>query len=178
MGQSIADLKGYFLFFVVIVAGVAGGIYLAGFFSAQKGDVEASPQNMTQFRVGDSFPEIVVTDSAGFETNLSSYTSGKKCIVGFISAGCTPCHWFAEFAEKLPEITTGEYSLILLLHAGQSYDATAYAHVFSLQDSVFARYHINTAPTILGLDERSTIKSVIAGFAPEFKEVFFEDMKN
>ncbi len=160
---------------IVVIVGVAGGVYIGYAFIDQKtipiAEDGARPEptesmNFT-FGVGDLFPLEDFTTLLGETANFEQLLMGKPTLLVFASTGCEPCEKFFNFFSTVePQLNDDVQTIVCLADRNpdipESYSSflenkTA---VFVDTDYFLSYYNVNVYPTLVGIDEHGFVTHI------------------
>ena len=175
IGKRVFDLA---VLFIVVVAGVFAGLFvanktgLAGMFGRSPAD-PSHVQNETDFKVGEQFPPMIVTDKEGRHESLATVLNGQAAVIGFVSNGCEACLNFVDAMADDPQIESAEFQILLLSDAPEFFQQKYAFAAFEVNSEILDQHKVHGFPTIVLVDRSGVIKLVFPGFMNSMNTEFF-----
>jgi thiol-disulfide isomerase/thioredoxin len=156
--------------FVVIAGGVIAGIYAAvelGLTNREQSyDFDASDLvNRTQLKLGDRFPSLTVYDDRDSALDLRSMLRGQKTIIGFVSDGCEPCEYLADYLDSAGVDHSQDCRVILLTEEPEYFNTHRDFNTFRPAHEDLDKLGIGSFPTVVGIGRDGTILFVLSGYS-------------
>jgi thiol-disulfide isomerase/thioredoxin len=90
---------------------------------------------------------------------------GKKTILGFVSDGCEPCEYLADFLDSAGVAQSGDCQVILLTEDPEYFNTHWDFNTFRPAHEDLDRLGIGSFPTVMGIDRDGTILFVLSGYS-------------
>lgn len=171
---------------VVIVGGVAGGIYTGLAMNRSSDQDPAGFDNFTYLEVGESFPNYEVwSTAAGKSVRLSDLTNNGPLLIVFERPDCGACRDMTRFWNKSVMAKLDPQIRVAVIYDDSDQDAISKLPAKMQLSNVYSCFMdrsaenkgdgITATPTVIGLGRQLEIRFIVSGFNRSVDAEFIND---
>jgi len=167
-------MKSAFLL-IIIMVGVASGVYIGYSFIGQQQPLPITPNAITSSEVykgdpltllvGERFPNESYIDLEGHARKFDQLISGQKSLIIFAYPNCNPCEEFFELWNSVvqPKLRNDVQVVICIPSVAEDLaikekEFSPNAKIVRIDEQLFyEKYNLNHYPTVLGVDDKGKI---------------------